>query len=425
MSRVWRVTAPVAAGSSRVAFLFAVLALAFAGRAHAQQGPSMNSFYLNVNPTDGECCANVTFVQNLPPERKLPLPAVSMEHLGKGRYVILAQGAAPFPAPPPRSGFFVAVTAVASNAHCYEVSTLVRGARDLVGSVACVDPNGAPVDSQFSWSYRADSPDFVQFTVLPKNFGYAQVLPDGKLGTYFSPIASAAADGGVSVRRVGSGLYKVTFAGLGTAKGALDRKTGVGVLVSNICPEGPCGTRVCVPATWSVASNAATVDVRCSDPAGAPVDGAFRVFLGQEALNSQAFGKFAIASDYKKYHQHYNEGTNYGWVVSSERGAPAGEQPVPHPQISFMNKGKDFPGPRPIDYFHLATGKYRVKFKDQLIYGQTYWSMHASARESDAGTYCNVGDIDYKTAQIGVNCYDGRGAPRDASWSLAMRRLYN
>ena len=90
-----------------------------------------------------------------------------------------------------------------------------------------------------------------------------------------------------------------------------------------------------------------------------------------------------------------------------------------------MNKGKDFPGPRKIDYFHLAPGKYLVKFRDQIIYGQTYWSMHATARETDGGTYCNVGDIDYKTAQVGVNCFDGNGAPRDATWFLGMRRLYN
>jgi hypothetical protein len=424
MIRALRITGPFGFVCVFI-FLVLVLAPAFTGRAHAQQGPAMNSFYLNVAATDGECCANVTFVQNLPPERKLPLPAVSMERLSKGKYVILAQGAAPFPTPPPRSGFFVAVTAVASNAHCFEVGTLVRGARDLLGTVSCVDPAGAPVDSQFSWSYGADSLDFVQFTVLPKNFAYAQVLADGKLGSYFSPVGATAASGGVSVQRTGSGLFKVKFAGLGTATGALDKKTGAGVLVSNVCPEGPCGTQVCVPAAWSLAGNASTVDVRCSDPRGAPVDAGFRVFLGQEALNSQSFGKFAVASDYKKYHQHYNEGTNYGWVVSSERGAPAGEQALPHPQIAFMNKGKDFPGPRKIDYFHLATGKYRVKFKDQLIYGQTYWSMHASARESEAGTYCNVGDIDYKTAQVGVNCYDGTGAPRDATWSLGMRRLYN
>ncbi len=66
-----------------------------------------------------------------------------------------------------------------------------------------------------------------------------------------------------------------------------------------------------------------------------------------------------------------------------------------------------------------------VKFKDQLVYGQTYWSMHATARETDRGTYCNVGDIDYHNVEIGVNCYDGNGAPRDAIWFMSMRRLYN
>jgi hypothetical protein len=391
-------------------------------RAQAQQGPSMNSFYLNVKPTDGECCANVTFVQKLPPERKARVSAVTMEHIGKGKYVMLAASAAPFPTAPERGGFFVAVTAIASNAHCFESETLVRGARDLVGTVDCVDPKGMPVDSEFSWSYRADSYDYQQFTTLPKNFAYAQVYADGKTGIYFSPIAGA----GVQVQHAERGLFKVKFPRLGTS-GGMDRKTGASVLVSNICPRGlgGCGTSSCVPAAWSVGASATTVDVRCADHTGAPVDNAFRVFVGQEALNSQAFGKFADPKDYKKFQQHYNEGTNYGWVVSSEKGPPAGKDPLPKPDITFMNKGKDFPGPRKIDYFHLAPGKYRVKFRDQLVYGQTYWSMHATARESDGGVYCNVGEIDYHNIEVGVNCFDGNGAPRDAIWSLGMRRLYN
>jgi hypothetical protein len=400
---------------------FAGFAALGAAPACAQQGPAMNSFYMNVNPTDGECCADLTFVQTLPPDRKLPLPAVTMLRTAKGKYLVTALGAAPFPGPPERGGFFVAVTAVGGNAHCFEVETLVRRWRDLLGTVGCVDPQGAPVDSQFSWSYRADSPDFVQSTVQPANFAYAQVTDNGKLGTFFTPVKG----GGVAVQRSGTGAFKIKFNRLGTATASLDGKTGVGVLVSNVCAGTACGTHVCAPAAWTVGSNASSVDVRCADRAGAPVDADFRVFLGQEALNSQAFGKFDNPDNYKKYHQHYNEGTNYGWVVSSEKGAAAGAEPIKSPKISYMNKGKDFPGPRKIDYFHPATGKYTVKFRDQIIYGQTYWSMHTSALEAEGGIYCNVGDIDYKTAQVGVNCFDGQGAPRDARWFLGMRRLYN
>ena len=103
----------------------------------------------------------------------------------------------------------------------------------------------------------------------------------------------------------------------------------------------------------------------------------------------------------------------------------SGKDPVSNPQISFVNKSKDHPGPRRIEYSHPALGRYVVRFKDQLVYGQTYWSMHATARETDRGTYCNIGDIDYHNVEIGVNCYDGTGAPRDAKWFMAMRRLYN
>jgi len=407
---------------TKTAIVVGLAVVAFSAVARGQQGPAMNSFYLNVKPTDGECCANVTFVQNLPPERKLPLPAVTMSRIAKGKYLVTAVGAAPFPTAPPRGGFFTAVTAVASNAHCFEESTLVRGTKDVVSTVGCVDPRGARVDSEFSWSYRADSLEFVQFTTMPANFAYAQVMPDLQVGSYFNP----AKGGAVTATQAGTGPVKVKFAGLGTGNGGIDRKAGTHAVVSNICSgDAPCGTNVCVPVAWSVGASASTVDVQCHDPKGAPVTAAFRVFLGQEALNSQAFGKFAIPSDYKKNKQHYNEGTNFGWVSSSEMGAADGQNPLAKPDIAYLNKGKDFPGPRKIDYFHLGPGKYKVKFKDQIIYGQTYWSMHATTRDSEGGAYCNVGDIDYHTLEVGVSCYDGTGAPRDGKWVLSMRRLYN
>lgn len=399
-----------------------IVGVALGSPALAQQGPAVSSFYLNVKPTDGECCANITFAMNLPPGRKSPPPALSMEKVSLGRYIILAEGAAPFPTPSPRGGFFVGVTAIASNAHCFEDSTLIRGYRDLIGVVRCVDPKGNPVDSQFSWSYRTDSLDFVQLTTMPKNFAYAQVFADGKLGTNFTP-----ADGGaVTAQRVSAGNFQVKLGPLKLSHVAIDPKMGASVVVSNVCPaEKNCTTNVCVPTHWSVASHATTVDVRCSDRDGNPIDSGFRVFLGQEGLNSQSFGKFQIESDYKKFGQHYNEGTNYGWVNSSDVRPSSGKQPIANPQILFVNKTKDYPGPRKIEYAHPALGRYVVRFKDQLVYGQTYWSMHATARETDRGTYCNVGEIDYHNVEIGVNCYDGTGAPRDARWLMSMRRLYN
>ena len=376
---------------------------------------------MNVKPMDGECCANITFAMNLPPGRKNQHPALTMERVSLGKYVILAEGAGPFPTPSPRGGFFVAVTAIASNAHCFEDSTLVRGFKDLIGVVRCVDPKGLPIDSEFSWSYRADSLDFVQLTTMPKNFAYAQVFTDGKMGSYFTPI-----DGGtITTQRLGPGAFQIKIERLKLSSAAIDPKVGAGVIVSNVCPDWSCGTNVCVPAHWSVTPSLSTVEVRCFDRAGKAVDNGFRVFLGQEALNSQAFGKFPVESDYKKFGQHYNEGTNYGWVNSSDTRPSSGSDPVSHPLISFANKTKDYPGPRKIEYTHPALGRYVIRFKDQLVYGQTYWSMHATARETDRGTYCNIGNIDYHNVEIGVNCYDGTGAPRDAKWFMAMRRLYN
>ena len=33
--------------------------------------------------------------------------------------------------------------------------------------------------------------------------------------------------------------------------------------------------------------------------------------------------------------------------------------------------------------------------------------------------------VTYRLIEVGVNCFDGNGAPHDATWFLSMRRLYN
>jgi hypothetical protein len=205
----------------------------------------------------------------------------------------------------------------------------------------------------------------------------------------------------------------------------MDPRLGVDIQVSHVCGGGTCGTTTCVPAAWSVGATASFADIRCTDPSGAPVDETFRVFIGQEALNSQSVGRFERASDYKKYQQYYNEGINYGWVNSSDMSPAIGDNAVAKPRVTYMNKTKDHPGQRKIDYFHPARGLYSVIFRDQIIYGQTYWSLHVTARETDRGTYCNIGDLDYKLLKVSVACFDGTGQPRDARWFLGMRRLYN
>src|SRR5262249_32956264 len=143
--------------------------------ARAQMGPAVNAFVTHVQ-TDRENCGAYTFAPKRPAGRKHPVIAPAVVETGPGRYTITAAGAAPFEERSPRAGFFVDVTAVGGNTRCFEEGAFRRG-EDLLSNIRCVDPRGAPRSSEFSWSYRADSLDHVQYAAYRANFGYAQVEP--------------------------------------------------------------------------------------------------------------------------------------------------------------------------------------------------------------------------------------------------------
>jgi hypothetical protein len=336
-----------------------------------------------------------------------------IEQTGKGAYSITAPGAAPLPGTPPRAGLFIDVTAISSNAHCFEDGNYVRGS-DFLSRVRCFSPEGSPVDSEFAWSYRSDSLDYVQYAVYRANFGYAQVGPDGKLGTFFTPAAHPA----VTSRRLRKGRFKIVFGGLGTASADMLPGVDANVQVSGVCTTPACPNDVCAIAGWSVGATSSSVEVGCDDKMGAPVDASFRVFIGQEALNSQEVGVPTPGRT-------VGDGVNFGWVDSSDKTAAPRPDPIPNPRIVFMAQSKEALGKQPVVYFHTARGKYAVAFEHQLVYGASCWDLHVTARELDGGTYCNIGPTDHEKGLVGVACFDGTGAPRDARWSLTMRRQYN
>jgi len=385
-----------------------VSALIGAG-AQAQMGPAMNSFLMNVK-TDHEQCGAATFAANRPAAWRHAVTAPTIERAGQGVFMITAPGAAPLPGTSPRAGFFVDVTAVGSNAHCFEDSDYVRGS-DFQSQVRCVRPDGSPVDSEFAWSYRSDSLDLVQYSVYRANFGYAQIGTDGALASFFTPAAHAL----VTSKRLGKGRFKVVFGKLGTA--SADMVPGVDASVQ-ICRTPACASDTCSVAAWSIGATSSTVDVRCFTKKGEPVDASFRVFIGQEALNSQEFG---VPTPGRRV----GDGVNFGWVDSSERRPATGPGPIANPHIVYMARSKEAVGKRKVVYFHTAPGKYAVAFEDQIVYGPTCWDLHVTARELDSGTYCNIGATDHAKGLVGVACFDGEGLPRDARWSLTMRRQYN
>jgi hypothetical protein len=370
--------------------------------AHAQMGPALNSFVTYVK-TDRENCGAFTFAAKRPPGVKRPVTAPIVTQTAVGRYAVTAPGAAPLPGASPRAGFFVDVTAVGGNARCFEEGAFRRG-EDFLSNVRCVDPQGTPRAAEFSWSYRADSLDFVQYAEYRANFGYAEVDAAGALFSHFSPAPGAR----ITVEKRGTGQYRVTFGGLGTASASMDRARGADVQISNICKAPACATTACVTADWSVGRTSSFVDVRCADLRAGPADAAFRVYIGQEAMNSQEEGS-------PSHEQAANEGVNYGWVNASDVAR----------DVVYASKSHARRGFRKVVTARTGRGKYNVRFEDQIIYGPTCWALHVTAHTARDPAYCVVDGTDHEKNEVHVGCYDRDGAPRDAPWSLSMRRQYN
>ena len=292
--------------------------------------------------------------------------------------------------------------------------TLVRGSRDLVGPSGASIQKGSPIDSEFSWSYRADSLDYVQFTDDPKNFAYAQVFPNGKIGTYFTPFGEGAMHGPASRTRRIQGQDP----GPETSNAAMDRKTGAGVLVSNIWrAEGGCETNICVPGASSTGVERFDGRRRCFRPDRRATDNGFRVFwvkkrsIRRSSANSEIRATTrSLASTTTREQLRVGRLVGQGPIPRARIRCPAG--------ITFINKGKDFPGPRKIEYFHPAPGNTA---SDSGISWSTDRRTGRCTRPREKPTGATIaisGDIDYHNVEIGVSCFDGNGAPRDAigSW---------
>ena len=275
-----RVTARMARSHGGILTVIPLVSALIGAGAQAQMGPAMNSFLMNVK-TDHEQCGAATFAANRPAAWRHAVTAPTIERAGQGVFMITAPGAAPLPGTSPRAGFFVDVTAVGSNAHCFEDSDYVRGS-DFQSQVRCVRPDGSPVDSEFAWSYRSDSLDLVQYSVYRANFGYAQIGTDGALASFFTPAAHAL----VTSKRLGKGRFKVVFGKLGTASADMVPGVDASVQVSEICRTPACASDTCSVAAWSIGATSSTVDVRCFTKKGEPVDASFRVFIGQDRRRS-------------------------------------------------------------------------------------------------------------------------------------------
>jgi hypothetical protein len=417
-----------------VALSASVLLAPAEARADGVEGPALAAWLPTYNQSFSEVAVHGSGCHNrperMPAGRETACGKPELSVLGPGRYLVSVENAAPFPESDEDSGYAVFVTAVGTNAHCFEESTTFTddGASSLV---RCVTPeSGSDVDSPFSWSYRADSLDYPQQGDYSPNFAYARVAKDGTLSPEESlnPVDVVADD--VLARKNSDGDYTVTFKGLNPLDGSLDPvHAPYNVLVQKTCSgdanDGAdargCFRAVCVPyrstpgnfETWDT-----TVDVRCYAQDGSPRDTAFRVYFGSEGHTSQ---------------RGWDGGYRFAWLDwnadPSADGCPSSPDIVGTSQHETPEA--HYPG-EPVEACRSDVGLYQVNFLggDIVPYSVDGMTPVVSAR-ADGGAYCNAQSLECgagfpicalpdapPTTRITVACFDARGRPNDAAWNL-------
>jgi len=398
-------------------------------------GPAVIAWYPRYNEgipnlgLAGPDCLN-TFTR-MPAGRQDRCEQPMLTSLGTGRFQITVDNGAPFPEIADDSGSLVFVTAIASNAHCFEESATVTGT--TIDSVfRCVDPEGIDIDTDFSWSYRADSLEYPMAVAYTPNFAYARVQPDGSLvgAESFSPVGLRDDDVLVE-KNAGAGDYTVTFKDLNPLDANLEPMLSpYNVLVQKTCkgdatggadPDG-CFRTVCAPVSWTPGDFTTwdtTVNVRCTGADGSPRDTGFRVFFGDEGFNSQA---------------REEGGYHHGWANWSIEASETGCHTPPEiPSNSQHELPPVYPG-LPVEACHESLGTYQVNFLESTFspYSIDGSNFVVSSRATD-GTHCNVGGLTCPeahgacgrpdttpTTRVVITCFDPSGNPADAQWTMNM-----
>jgi hypothetical protein len=357
-----------------------------------------------------------------------------------GLYEVSVRNAAPFSSGE-ETGYAVFVQAVGSNAHCFEQSTYATNdaTYTLVSRIRCVTPSANPasdvnVNSDFAWSYRADSSSYPQLGAShPVNFAYARV--DRANGaTVVEQTFHPSPTRRVLGTRTESGAYTIVFKDLnpwtgGAAHGYLNN-----VIVQKTCDKdaaASCSRSVCSPHSWTSGSFAVadtTVHVRCYGPDGAPRDTDFRVFVGDGPHNSQALSE-----------PDFGIGGRYGFLLySSPRAKSACFAPATFTH-RFQHETPSAHVPSvPSQVCKTATGKFVVEFDASYFLGnhviapyhQDAISPVVSGRATRGG-YCNAhniecngstctGNAENPPSRLHVRCYTAAGALQDAAWNLSL-----
>jgi hypothetical protein len=274
------------------------------------------------------------------------------------------------------AGAQVQVTAFGAGTSFCKVHGWLSSGPDLVIRVRCYDIG--PADSRYSIWVNWPA-------VAGRRLGYTWVAPDGSLAMSL-PYSYNGGGGPITAARVALGRYTVRFAGLGGAV------PGGNVQVTSYGP----GFQACKTEGWSSAGADFFVAVRCLDPWGWPMDGAFDVL----ALWPEGLGGGGVRS-------------GFAWAHNATAASY-------NPSATYAHNSAG----GPITVTRSAPGRYSVRFAGLggglVAGGNVVITAYGNSGEScKVATWSSTGP-DFVAS---VACIDGGRDPVDTRYSLLVTRV--
>jgi hypothetical protein len=295
-------------------------------------------------------------------------------HDGTGAYRVTFAGLA-------ASGGTVQVTAYDSGSPAWcRVNGWGQFLSDEFALIDCYGPGGAGVNTRFDATFTRPG------SGVQGRYGYVwNDRAAAALHRRYVPDRSVqfnSARASDTIVREGTGRYTVTLPRLGAAGGL--------ALVTSFFTGGSSTPAFCKPRAWAPAGTAETIDVRCYDPAGHPVNSLFTMTYENRAD--------ALATGWG------------GGYVLADRPAAASYAPA--------DSWNQFGGANHV--FHRGAGLYRVDMEFMAVRGGDV--QVSAAGNGDTRCYSQGWFYGSVTEGMDVACVNSAGQPADSPFALSFVR---
>jgi hypothetical protein len=291
----------------------------------------------------------------------------SVERIGVGQYKVSFTNLG-------SSGGNVQVSAYGGNHRCNVVDWNNIGGT-LLANVACVSPNGQPIDGMFTAMFEKASPS----QYFPKAYVWAN--QESATGSYTPDLSYQFNSRGLTntIQRVGVGSYDVRLAGM--------NQLGGNVLVSSYGNQA----KHCKVNYWNVSGNDTVARVNCFNAAGQVIDSKFSLnYQKGDSLSNDVYSDlYAWSSSTGSISPVYAHNGSYG------SGVLTGSNP--------------------------SIGNYVVTLPANLSGYKT--TAFVTAYGGDAA-HCNISswntNASANTSQANISCFNPQGQAVNSAFTFRM-----